>query len=84
VKPVGNVLGQMVPKSGRKEWLEILSELAHHQNPTDFGCHMSSRFLKQGLDGGIDTYHQRSATHFRLTSLKFFLFVNIFGQKYFV
>ena len=54
VTPVEKVLDQMVPKSGRKEWLEILSELAHHEDPTDFGCHMSSQSLKQVLDDEID------------------------------
>jgi len=59
VTPVEKVLGQMVPKSGRKEWFEILSELAHHEDPTNFGCVIPSRFSKQGLDDEIDTTRVR-------------------------
>jgi len=70
VKPVGKVLGQMVPKSGRKEWFEIPSELAHHEGPTNFGCPIPSRFSKQGFDD--ERYHQSSATHLGLASLKSF------------
>ena len=41
-------------KEWTKEWLEILSELAHHGDPTDFGCLMSSQLSKQALDDEID------------------------------
>jgi len=59
VKPVGKVLGQKVPKSGRKEWFEIPSELAHHEGPTNFGFLIPSRFSKQGFDDEIDTSRVR-------------------------
>jgi len=59
VKPVGKVLGQMVPKSGRKEWFEIPSELAHHEGLTNFGCLIPLRFSKQGFDDEIDTTRVR-------------------------
>jgi hypothetical protein len=46
-------------KEWTKEWLEILSELAHHEDPTDVGCLMSSRFSKQALDDEIGTTRLR-------------------------
>ena len=45
-------------KKWTKEWLEILSELAH-QDLTDLGCLMSSQFSKQALDDEIDRYYTR-------------------------
>ena len=41
-------------KEWTKEWLEVLPELAHHEDPIDFGCLVSSRFSNQALDE-IDT-----------------------------